>query len=38
MWFSERDFWQGAKALCANMSETTLLWKLVYNIGAEETR
>ena len=25
-------------ALCANMSETTLLQKLVYNIGAEETR
>jgi hypothetical protein len=25
-------------ALCANMSETTLLQKLVYNIGAEETK
>jgi len=25
-------------ALCANMSETTLLRKLVYNIGAEEIR
>ena len=25
-------------ALCANISETTLLRKLVYNIGAEEIR
>jgi hypothetical protein len=25
-------------ALCANMSETTLLQKLVYNVGAEETK
>jgi hypothetical protein len=26
------------RALCANMSETTLLQKLVYNVGAEETK